>query len=63
MGILKSHADKFEQGGIDEAYLDVSSKVRDSNDAAEFAKSLREEVLDIICICRRAGSKSKNVIS
>jgi len=29
MRILKSHADKFEQGGIDEAYLDISSQVKD----------------------------------
>ena len=27
MRILKSHADKFEQGGIDEAYLDISSRL------------------------------------
>jgi DNA polymerase IV (DinB-like DNA polymerase) len=46
MRILKSHADKFEQGGIDEAYLDISSKVKDFGDAAEFAKRLMEEVLE-----------------
>jgi DNA polymerase IV (DinB-like DNA polymerase) len=27
MNILRSHADKFGQGGMDEAYLDISSKV------------------------------------
>jgi DNA polymerase IV (DinB-like DNA polymerase) len=46
MRILKSHADKFEQGGIDEAYLDVSGKVKDFDNAAEFAKRLMEEVLE-----------------
>src|SRR5512136_840652 len=46
MRILKSHADKFEKGGIDEAYLDISSKVKDFNEAAEFAKQLMEEVLE-----------------
>jgi DNA polymerase IV (archaeal DinB-like DNA polymerase) len=46
MRILKSHADKFEQGGIDEAYLDISSKVKDFDEAAEFAKRLMEEVLE-----------------
>jgi DNA polymerase IV (DinB-like DNA polymerase) len=45
MRILKSHADKFEQGGIDEAYLDISSKVKDFDEAEEFAKRLMEEVL------------------
>jgi DNA polymerase IV (archaeal DinB-like DNA polymerase) len=46
MKILKSHADKFEQGGIDEAYLDISSQVKDFDDAKEFAKRLMEEVLE-----------------
>jgi DNA polymerase IV (archaeal DinB-like DNA polymerase) len=46
MGILKSHADRFEQGGIDEAYLDISSQVKDFDEAREFAKRLMEEVLE-----------------
>ena len=46
MKILKSHADRFEQGGIDEAYLDISNGVRDFDEAREFAKRLMEEILD-----------------
>jgi DNA polymerase IV (DinB-like DNA polymerase) len=46
MRILQSHADKFEQGGIDEAYLDISSRVKDFDGAKEFAGKLMEEVLD-----------------
>jgi DNA polymerase IV (archaeal DinB-like DNA polymerase) len=46
MRILKSHADRFEQGGIDEAYLDISGRVKDFDDAREFAEKLMEEVLD-----------------
>lgn len=46
MDTLRSHADKFEQGGIDEAYLDISSKVKDFEDAREFAKRLMVEVLE-----------------
>ena len=46
MQILRSHADKFEQVGIDEAYLDISSRVKDFDEAAGFAKKLMEEVLD-----------------
>ena len=46
MKILRSHADKFEQGGIDEAYLDISNKVKDFDEAKEFVKSLMEEVLE-----------------
>jgi DNA polymerase IV (DinB-like DNA polymerase) len=46
MQILRSHADRFEQGGIDEAYLDISSRVKDFDEAAEFGKHLMEEVLE-----------------
>jgi DNA polymerase IV (DinB-like DNA polymerase) len=46
MKILKNHADRFEQGGIDEAYLDISSRVKDFDEAGEFAEKLMEEVLD-----------------
>ena len=38
MEILRSHADRFEQGGIDEAYLDISNRVKDFDEAEEFAK-------------------------
>jgi DNA polymerase IV (archaeal DinB-like DNA polymerase) len=44
MRILKSHADKFEQGGIDVAYLDISSRVKDFDEAKEYAKCIMEEV-------------------
>jgi DNA polymerase IV (archaeal DinB-like DNA polymerase) len=46
MKILRNHADKFEQGGIDEAYLDISTKVKDFDEAKQFAKHLMEEVLE-----------------
>ena len=45
MAILRGHADRFEQGGIDEAYLDISSRVKYFDEAADFAKPLMEEVL------------------
>jgi DNA polymerase IV (DinB-like DNA polymerase) len=46
MKILKNHADRFEQGGIDEAYLDISGRVKDFDEAGEFAKKLMEEIQD-----------------
>ncbi len=45
MRILRKHADKFERGGIDEAFLDVSEKVRDFEDAGELAETIKREVL------------------
>ncbi len=46
MNILKSNCDKLEQAGIDEAYLDISSRVKDFDEAKEFAGKLMEEVLN-----------------
>lgn len=45
MKILKSHADKFEQGGIDEAYLDISSKVENFAEARDLARKIMDEIL------------------
>ncbi len=46
MKILKSHADKSEQAGIDEAYLDISGRAKDFEEATVFAEKLMKEVLD-----------------
>jgi DNA polymerase IV (DinB-like DNA polymerase) len=46
MKILKSHADKFEQGGIDEAYIDVSRKVENFAEAKELAQEIMDEILN-----------------
>jgi len=43
MKILRKYADKFEQWGIDEAFLDVSSKVKDYEDANDWRKKLSRE--------------------
>jgi DNA polymerase IV (DinB-like DNA polymerase) len=46
MKILKSHANKFEQAGIDEAYLDISGRAKDFEEASDFAEKLMKEVLE-----------------
>jgi DNA polymerase IV (DinB-like DNA polymerase) len=60
MNVLKSHADKFEQGGIDEAYLDISNQVKDFDEAGVVAKKIMEEVLekeDLTCSVGVAPNK------
>lgn len=44
MKILRKYADKFEQWGIDEAFLDVSSKVKDYDDAKRLAQKIKQEI-------------------
>ncbi len=44
MDIARNYADKFEQWGIDEAFLDVSDKVHSFDEAATLATQLKEEI-------------------
>ena len=44
MAISRGYADKFEQWGIDEAFLDVSSKVKDFTEAEALAKQIKQEI-------------------
>ena len=44
MDITRKYADKFEQWGIDEAFLDVTSKVKDYVEAEALAKQIKHEI-------------------
>jgi len=44
MTILKKYADKFQQVSIDEAYLDVSNKIKEFGDIYEIIKSIKNEI-------------------
>jgi DNA polymerase IV (DinB-like DNA polymerase) len=46
MDMLRKHADKFEQWGIDEAFLDVTSKVKDYTEAEILAQRIKNEILE-----------------
>jgi len=44
MDIARQHADKFEQWGIDEAFLDVTSRVRSYTEAEDLANRIKEAI-------------------
>ena len=44
MAIVKTHADKFEQVSIDEAFIDISKKAKDYDDALKLMKQLKKEI-------------------
>jgi DNA polymerase IV (DinB-like DNA polymerase) len=46
MDILRKYADKFEQWGIDEAFLDVTSRVKDYAEAEELAHRIKSEIFE-----------------
>jgi len=46
MAILREYADKIEQVSIDEAFLDISTKVHDWTDARKYAQMIKREILE-----------------
>ncbi|HDS45092.1 MAG TPA: DNA polymerase IV [Methanomicrobia archaeon] len=46
MRILRAFADRFEQVSIDEAYLDISSRVHDWQEARAYAQRIKQEIAD-----------------
>ncbi len=45
MAILRKYSEKLQQWGLDEAFLDVSSEVRDFEEAVKLATSIKHEIL------------------
>ena len=45
MDIIRSYSDKFEQRSIDEAYLDLTGKIKSFEEGAKLAEDLKKEVL------------------
>ncbi|MBN1763304.1 MAG: DNA polymerase IV [Methanomicrobia archaeon] len=46
MDILRTYAAKFEQVSIDEAYLDISTRVHDWDEARAYAQAIKKEILE-----------------
>ena len=61
MDLLRRHADKFEQTGIDEAFLDVSTRAKNLEEAKALAMGIKKEIRDslgITCSIGIAPNKS-----
>ena len=66
MSTLRGFADKFEQGSIDEAYLDVSSRAKDEESATKVAldvKTAIREAHGLTCSIGAAPNKSSAKIA
>ena len=46
MAILRGYAEKFERWGLDEAFLDVSSRVKNFKEAEKLAQKIKKEVYE-----------------
>ena len=61
MEILRKHADRFELAGMDEAYLDVSKRAKNMEEAKAIAVAIKKEIRDslgITCSIGVAPNKS-----
>ncbi|MDH5483046.1 MAG: DNA polymerase IV [Candidatus Bathyarchaeota archaeon] len=63
MDILRKYSDKFEQWGIDEAFLDVSSKVKDFAEAETLAHKIKAEVYDKQKLTCSIGISSNKLVA
>ena len=63
MAILESYADKFQQAGIDEAYLDVSTSWKTYGSSPEsLAKKLQDKIFDDLSLSVSIGiSETKSI--
>lgn len=55
MEILRSYSNKFQQVGLDEAYIDASNMCLDFNEAKKIAKNIKQEVFDKVGITISIG--------
>ena len=55
MALLRGHADKFEQTGIDEGFLDVSDRTKNVEEAKDLAMAIKKEIRDSVGITCSIG--------
>jgi len=63
MVMLRKYASKFEQWGIDEAFLDVTSRVRDHGEAQTLAKQIKKEIYEREGLTCSIGISSNKLVA
>ena len=63
MDTLRKHADKFEQWGIDEAFLDVTSSVNDYASVEALAMQIRDEIYATEKLTCSVGVSSNKLVA
>ncbi|MGA2768041.1 MAG: DNA polymerase IV [Candidatus Bathyarchaeia archaeon] len=63
MQILRKHADKFEQWGIDEAFLDVTSKLEGYPSAEALARQIKDEICATEKLTGSVGISSNKLVA
>lgn len=63
MHILRGFADRFEQWGIDEAFLDVTSRVKDYTEAEVLARQIKKEILERVGLTCSIGISYNKLVA
>ena len=63
MSILRRYSSKFQQWGLDEAFLDVSSKVQNVEDAVHIARIIKGEIFRIVKLTCSVGVASNKLLA
>ncbi len=63
MGILRKHADAFEQVSIDEAFIDVSSRCNSFGDATMLAKDIKQELRNSVGLTCSIGVSINKLVA
>ena len=63
MRILRKHSEKFEQWGLDEAFLDISSRVRNWEEAINLAKTIKHEIWEKVKLTCSIGVAPNKLVA
>jgi DNA polymerase IV (DinB-like DNA polymerase) len=63
MKILRSYADKFERWGLDEAFLDVTSRVKNFEEAEKMAQKIKKEIYEKEKLISSIGVGSNKLVA
>jgi len=63
MAMLRGYADKFEQWGIDEAFMDVSLRVKDFDEAEALALRIKRDILEREKLTCSIGISSNKLVA
>jgi len=63
MDMLRTYADKFEQWGIDEAFLDVTSRAKDYSGAEALARDIKRKILESEGLTCSIGISSNKLVA
>lgn len=63
MRILRTHSEKFEQWGLDEAFLDISVRVQNWEEATNLAKTIKHEICEKVKLTCSIGVAPNKLVA